>query len=93
MLFLNRTPSYNTKANDGLYLAVSSLLCDCCGELITASAPVIVLNGQVQETSVQRVLKELTALHPSHCVLEGVTWEGDGSFLFRFAETQSSKGH
>ena len=93
MLFLNRNPSYKTKANDGLYLAVSSLLCDCCGELITASAPVVVISGQIQEKSVHRALKEFTELHPSYCVLESVTWEGDGSFLFRFAENQSSKMH
>ena len=93
MLFLNRTPSYETAAKDGLYLAVSSLFCDCCGDLITASAPVVVLNGQVQKKSVQRVLKELTELHPAHCVLESVAWEGDGSFLFRFADNPSSIRH
>lgn len=85
MLFLNRVASYNTLANDGLYLVISSVCCECCGDPITSSVPVVVRDGKVQKKSVERAVRDLLELHPRHCILAGVTWEGDGSFLFRFA--------
>jgi hypothetical protein len=75
-----------TEAPDGRYMACSSLLCDCCGEPITASKPLVVRNGVLEKRSVLNALRELINCHPGYTYLESITWDGGGSFTCTFIE-------
>ena len=84
MLYMNDVTDFRTSAPNGRYLAVSELTCDCCGDLITSSVPLFVIDGALTKRSVDRAAKELVRLHPHHCFLEAVEWDGGGSFSLTF---------
>lgn len=86
--YINAARTYRTDAPSGRYIGQSNLKCECCDGPITSTHFLCVHEGEFVPASVDRVADQLAMLHPSHSLLTGLKWLGDGTIECTFEGTE-----